>query len=216
MSSSQSRPEKKLPLDPRLELLTAVYLLTCTTCMVDQDCHLRLLPPEGCALNPRCLKPFYPTVNPSQRHVDRIPSALAKAPAGRKSSHSSSTPHLSLCCDSTELLRWWTCADAAFKNAGDAGADEAVVAAALKRSFIQLDNELLAAFEPDKSGDGCTALVVLRVGAALYTAHAGDSRAVLARHGAFSRSPRRRSDGAQKAFRAALQAALPCWVVWVR
>eukprot|EP00884_Botryococcus_braunii_P001889 jgi/Botrbrau1/11700/Bobra.0195s0031.1 len=63
---------------------------------------------------------------------------------------------------------------------------------ALKVAFKQTDMEILSRAEADgsngqRSQGGSTALVVLRIGHKLYTAHAGDSGAVLARQGKASR-----------------------------
>lgn len=48
---------------------------------------------------------------------------------------------------------------------------------------MQVDDQVLAVARRDGTRDGATALVVLRLGGALYAAHAGDSRAVLCREG---------------------------------
>lgn len=48
---------------------------------------------------------------------------------------------------------------------------------------VQVDDLVLAVARRDGTRDGATALVVLRLGGALYAAHAGDSRAVLCRDG---------------------------------
>lgn len=47
----------------------------------------------------------------------------------------------------------------------------------------QIDDLVLAVARRDGTRDGATALVVLRLGGVLYSAHAGDSRAVLCRDG---------------------------------
>jgi hypothetical protein len=48
---------------------------------------------------------------------------------------------------------------------------------------MQVDDLVLAVSRRAGTRDGATALVVLRLGGALYSAHAGDSRAVLCRDG---------------------------------
>lgn len=48
----------------------------------------------------------------------------------------------------------------------------------------QVDDLVLGVARRDGTRDGATALVVLRLGHALYAAHAGDSRAVLCRDAA--------------------------------
>jgi serine/threonine protein phosphatase PrpC len=53
--------------------------------------------------------------------------------------------------------------------------------AALEASFIQTDEEILARARREDGRDGACALVAVRIGDCLWTAHAGDSRAVLAR-----------------------------------
>ena len=55
-------------------------------------------------------------------------------------------------------------ADSMFRSASDQGADEAVVTAALKRAFLSLEREMLNQFDADQAGDGCTALVCVRIG----------------------------------------------------
>ena len=62
-------------------------------------------------------------------------------------------------------------------------AEEEAVAGALRRAFRAVDNELLRMSRADGTRDGATALVVSRLGDSLYSAHAGDSRAVLCRSG---------------------------------
>jgi len=69
--------------------------------------------------------------------------------------------------------------DRQFRNSGDSGADEQVVTGALKRSFLEVEREMLELFNSEGAGDGSTAVVVVRLGNALYSAHSGDSRAVL-------------------------------------
>eukprot|EP00879_Flechtneria_rotunda_P000997 GHRR01001131.1.p1 GENE.GHRR01001131.1~~GHRR01001131.1.p1 ORF type:complete len:866 (+),score=406.00 GHRR01001131.1:371-2968(+) len=61
--------------------------------------------------------------------------------------------------------------------------EEAAVGAALRSAFRQVDDQVLAVARREGTRDGATALVVLRLGGALYAAHAGDSRAVLCRGG---------------------------------
>jgi len=61
--------------------------------------------------------------------------------------------------------------------------EEVAVSKALKAAFRQVDDQVLAVARRDGTRDGATALVVLRLGGALYSAHAGDSRAVLCRDG---------------------------------
>eukprot|EP00884_Botryococcus_braunii_P014428 jgi/Botrbrau1/22987/Bobra.0030s0052.2 len=68
---------------------------------------------------------------------------------------------------------------------GVGGADfveEGAMGTALRRVFHVVDQEILDRARAEGGRDGATALVVLRVGSALFTAHAGDSRAVLCRN----------------------------------
>eukprot|EP00898_Chlorokybus_atmophyticus_P005545 jgi/Chlat1/5992/Chrsp4S06193 len=57
--------------------------------------------------------------------------------------------------------------------------EEASVSTAMMRAFEQVDQEILAMTKEQGTRDGCTALVALLLGQALYIANAGDSRAVL-------------------------------------
>ncbi|KAK9822523.1 hypothetical protein WJX74_000939 [Apatococcus lobatus] len=61
--------------------------------------------------------------------------------------------------------------------------EEAAMAAALKKAFQDMDEEILAESRRDGLRDGSTAVMVLRLGSALYAAHVGDSRAVLCQKG---------------------------------
>lgn len=58
------------------------------------------------------------------------------------------------------------CIDTLFKAASDNAADNAVVTSALTRAFLAMDREMLTKFEPEEAGDGCTALVLVRIGGA--------------------------------------------------
>lgn len=60
--------------------------------------------------------------------------------------------------------------------------EEGAMGGALRRVFHTVDKEILDRARAEGGRDGTTALVVLRVGSALFTAHAGDSRAVLCRN----------------------------------
>ncbi|WIA44540.1 hypothetical protein OEZ86_007274 [Tetradesmus obliquus] len=62
--------------------------------------------------------------------------------------------------------------------------EEAAVGSALKQAFRQVDDMVLSTARHEGTRDGATALVLLRLGNALYAAHAGDSRAVLCRDAA--------------------------------
>uniref|UniRef100_A0A383WM94 PPM-type phosphatase domain-containing protein n=1 Tax=Tetradesmus obliquus TaxID=3088 RepID=A0A383WM94_TETOB len=62
--------------------------------------------------------------------------------------------------------------------------EEAAVGSALKHAFRQVDDMVLSTARHEGTRDGATALVLLRLGNALYAAHAGDSRAVLCRDAA--------------------------------
>ncbi|GAX77731.1 hypothetical protein CEUSTIGMA_g5174.t1 [Chlamydomonas eustigma] len=62
-------------------------------------------------------------------------------------------------------------------------AEEAAVSGSLRRAFLQIDDDILKQSRVDGSRDGSTALVVAKLGDAVYTAHTGDSRAVLCRNG---------------------------------
>jgi hypothetical protein len=52
--------------------------------------------------------------------------------------------------------------------------EEVAVSASLRRAFLQVDNDILKQSRVDGSRDGSTALVVAKLGDAVYTAHAGD------------------------------------------
>jgi serine/threonine protein phosphatase PrpC len=60
--------------------------------------------------------------------------------------------------------------------------EEGAMGSALRRVFHAVDQEILDRARAEGGRDGATALVVLRIGSALFTAHAGDSRAVLCRN----------------------------------
>lgn len=69
---------------------------------------------------------------------------------------------------------------------GSSAADKAEqqrMGAAFCSTFHALDKEILHKSRHSKGRDGCTGLVLLRVGEVVYTAHCGDSRAVLSRAG---------------------------------
>ena len=51
--------------------------------------------------------------------------------------------------------------DRQFRNAGESSADELVVLGALKRSFLEVEREMLESFNAEGAGDGSTALVVV-------------------------------------------------------
>ncbi|KAK3236239.1 hypothetical protein CYMTET_53599 [Cymbomonas tetramitiformis] len=70
-----------------------------------------------------------------------------------------------------------------FRTSGESGADEEVMRQAFERAFLNFDRALLDQFKLEGSTDGSTGLVVLRLGGVLYSAHVGDSRAVLCRGG---------------------------------
>lgn len=61
--------------------------------------------------------------------------------------------------------------------------EEERVAAALVHSFEAVDREIMTRCRLEGTKGGATALAVLRVGSQLFAAHAGDTRAVLSRHG---------------------------------
>ncbi|KAK9851327.1 hypothetical protein WJX84_001751 [Apatococcus fuscideae] len=61
--------------------------------------------------------------------------------------------------------------------------EEATMAAALKKAFRDMDDEILEESRRDGLRDGSTAVMILRLGGALYAAHVGDSRAVLCQKG---------------------------------
>ncbi|KAL6761608.1 phosphatase 2C-like domain-containing protein, partial [Haematococcus lacustris] len=62
-------------------------------------------------------------------------------------------------------------------------AEEEAMRIALVKSFRCLDDSLITQARQDGGRDGSTALVTVRLGDSIYTAHAGDSRAVLCRAG---------------------------------
>lgn len=57
------------------------------------------------------------------------------------------------------------------------------LAAAVKKAFRDVDDEILNGARAIGGRDGCTALMLMRLGDMLYTGHTGDSRAVLCRGG---------------------------------
>lgn len=60
-------------------------------------------------------------------------------------------------------------------------AERQAMRAALEASFIRTDDEILDRARREDGRDGACALIAVRIGGYLWTAHAGDSRAVLAR-----------------------------------
>jgi serine/threonine protein phosphatase PrpC len=70
--------------------------------------------------------------------------------------------------------------DAASARAAPAAGSDGAVADALVRAFLAVDSQILVASAAGGTREGATALVALRIGDALYTAHAGDSRGVAA------------------------------------
>jgi serine/threonine protein phosphatase PrpC len=81
------------------------------------------------------------------------------------------------------VLRGSRHAAAAAGAAGDAHELGPAVAAALRACFHAVDAEILARARTSGGREGATALVALRMGPHLFTAHAGDARAVLRRAG---------------------------------
>jgi serine/threonine protein phosphatase PrpC len=67
---------------------------------------------------------------------------------------------------------------------------DSAVADALVRAFLAVDAQILAATAAGGTREGATALVALRLGGALFTAHAGDSRGVAAVAGRAARLTR--------------------------
>ncbi|KAK9914952.1 hypothetical protein WJX75_002812 [Coccomyxa subellipsoidea] len=61
--------------------------------------------------------------------------------------------------------------------------EESAMRHALESAFLAVDREILDRARRERGRDGCCALVAVRIGDSLYTAHAGDSRAVLSRGG---------------------------------
>ncbi|KAK9845926.1 hypothetical protein WJX81_006154 [Elliptochloris bilobata] len=62
-----------------------------------------------------------------------------------------------------------------------AEAETAAMRSAMTRTFAVVDGEILDRARAEDGRDGSTGLVVVRTGSVLWAAHAGDSRAVLAR-----------------------------------
>mmetsp|Transcript_48810 Transcript_48810/g.156340 ORF Transcript_48810/g.156340 Transcript_48810/m.156340 type:complete len:317 (+) Transcript_48810:291-1241(+) len=61
--------------------------------------------------------------------------------------------------------------------------EEAAIGAAFHKTFHDLDDEILKSTFDEGTRDGSTVCVAVRIGGMLYTAHAGDSRAVMCRRG---------------------------------
>ena len=72
-------------------------------------------------------------------------------------------------------------AEPALRSVTCGGTAAAAVQEGIRSAFLRCDDQILRMTESQGTRDGSTALVVLRLGASLYVAHAGDSRAVLAR-----------------------------------
>ncbi|BDA43649.1 Protein phosphatase 2C homolog 3 [Coccomyxa sp. Obi] len=64
-----------------------------------------------------------------------------------------------------------------------AEAEAAAMSGALESAFLAMDREILDRARRESGRDGCCVLVAVRIGDYLWTAHAGDSRAVLSRGG---------------------------------
>ncbi|KAL3144636.1 hypothetical protein ABBQ38_001995 [Trebouxia sp. C0009 RCD-2024] len=89
-----------------------------------------------------------------------------------------------LCCNRLHAIlasnpTWGSCTGSAAVQQ----AEKQTVSAALRGAFRSLDKEILRMLKEEETQDGSTGLVLLRIGEVLYTAHCGDSRAVLCRAG---------------------------------
>jgi protein phosphatase 1L len=103
--------------------------------------------------------------------------------------HAANHLHTLLAADPALASRPPGDASVAQPAAGDAAApvaqppppsSDGAVADALVRAFLAVDSQILVASAAGGTREGATALVALRLGGALYTAHAGDSRGVAA------------------------------------
>ncbi|GLI70999.1 hypothetical protein VaNZ11_016115 [Volvox africanus] len=127
----------------------------------------------------QCLRPLSSSGQPLQDGVQRCLAAIYDGHNGTRAADTAAARlHMLLAADAALRTHTGELAPPAAM-----AAEEAAIGAALRRCFRRLDDEILAEARADGARDGATALLVMRLSDTLYSAHAGDSRAVLSRRG---------------------------------